>query len=214
MNTMKALIPLLAVLLCVPARAQKLKAPPCDEAAAREMARSMNAIANRLRGRMQAQKRLSPLDFDQIFDDTVFKGSARPFEDIRTFEQRLEETFHGESAQIRSSYNRWAAERLEEGPLRPSVEPGEKTITVALRSPQLSKGSLNLDMNRGRIKMSYQTPAKLQPPGRPPARSRRYDKIMPIPDGADPDRYRIEPQPDGLLIIFDRAKPGATEASE
>jgi len=94
------------------------------------------------------------------------------------------------------------------------VEPAEKTITVALRSHQLNKGSLNLDINRGRIKMSYQTPAKLQPPGRPPARSRRYDKIIPVPEGADPDKYRIEPRPDGLMIIFDRVKYGATEASE
>lgn len=211
---MKALVPLLAVFLCVPVRAQKLKAPPCDEATAREMTRSMNAIANRIRGRMQTRKRLSTLDFDQIFDATVFKGSSRPFEDIRSFEQRLDETFRGESAQIRSSYNRWASERLEEGPLRPSVEPGEGTITVALRSPALAKGSLNLDINRGRIKMSYQTPVRLQPPGRPPARSKRYDKIMPIPEGADPDKYRIEPQADGLLIIFDRVKYGATEASE
>ncbi|KAF0127483.1 MAG: hypothetical protein FD189_1887 [Elusimicrobia bacterium] len=56
--------------------------------------------------------------------------------------------------------------------------------------------------------------AKLQPPGRPPARAKKFDKIIPIPEGADSDRYRIEPQPDGLLIIFDRAKQGTTEASE
>lgn len=211
---MKALIPLLAVLFCSPARAQKLKEPPCDEAAARTMARSMDAVMNTVRARIRAHQRISPMEFDQIFDDGFFRNSRRPFDDIRTFEQRLDETFRGQSAQIRGSYRRWASERLEEGPLKPSVEPGDKTITVALRSPQLNKGSLNLDINRGRIKMSYQTPAKLQPPGRPPARSKRYDKILPIPEGADPDRYSIEPQPDGLLIIFDRLKPGATEASE
>ncbi len=63
------------------------------------------------------------------------------------------------------------------------------------------------------------SPARAQKLKEPPcdeatARSKRYDKIMPIPDGADPDRYNIEQQPDGLLIIFARLKPGATEASE
>jgi hypothetical protein len=211
---MKALIPLLALLLFSPARAQKTKDPSCEETTARVVGPAMDAVMSAVRSRIRAQRRVSPADFDRIFDDGFFNNSRRPFEDIRSFEQRLDETFRGESAQIRGSYRRWASERLEEGPLRPSVEPGEKTITVALRSHQLNKGSLNLDINRGRIKMSYQTPAKLQPPGLPPARSKRYDKILPIPEGADPDRYRIEPRPDGLMIIFDRLKPGATEASE
>lgn len=211
---MKALVPLMAVLLCSPARAQKAGEPSCEEMTAKVVGPAMDAVMNGLKARLTANKRLTPRDFDRVFDDSLFKGSDRPFEDLRTFERRINSTMEAESRQIRSSYRRWASERLEEGPLRPSVEPGEKTITVALRSPQLSKGSLNLDINRGRIKMSYQTPAKLQPPGRPPARSKRYDKILPIPEGADPDRYRIEPRPDGLLIIFDRLKSGATEASE
>ncbi|HBE88375.1 MAG TPA: hypothetical protein DDW67_04460 [Elusimicrobia bacterium] len=205
---------MLAVLLCVPARAQKVKEPPCEEITARVVGGTMDAVMADVRAVIRTRQRISPADFDRIFDDGFFRGSRRPFDDIRSFEQRLDETFRGESAQIRSSYSRWASERLEEGPLRPSVEPAEKTITVALRSHQLNKGSLNLDINRGRIKMSYQTPAKLQPPGRPPARSRRYDKIIPVPEGADPDKYRIEPRPDGLMIIFDRVKYGATEASE
>ncbi|MDT8286345.1 MAG: hypothetical protein RQ748_04470 [Elusimicrobiales bacterium] len=211
---MKALVPLMAVLLCSPAAAQKDRDPSSEEMTAKAAGPAMDAVMSAVRSRIRTRRRVSPADFDRIFDDGFFKNSRRPFEDIRSFEQRLEEVFRGESAQIRGSYRRWASERLEEGPLRPSVEPGERTITVALRSPQLNKGSLTLDINRGRIKMSYRTPAKLQPPGRPPARSKRYDKIMPIPEGADPDRYRIDPRPDGLLIIFDRLKPGATEASE
>ncbi|HOI43628.1 MAG TPA: hypothetical protein PK523_11845, partial [Elusimicrobiales bacterium] len=85
MNTMKALIPLLAVLLCSPARAQKAREPSCEEMTARVTRPAMDAVMSAVRSRMRARKRLSPLDFDQIFDDTVFKGSARPFEDIRTF---------------------------------------------------------------------------------------------------------------------------------
>lgn len=211
---MKALVPLLAAVLCVPARAQKAEEPARAETTAGAAGPAMDEVISAVRSRMRAQRRVSPADFDRFFDDGFFKNSRRPFDEIRSFEQRLDETFRGESAQIRSSYSRWAAERLEEGPLRPSVEPGTGTIAVALRSPRLNKGSLNLDINRGRIKMSYQAPAKLQPPGRPPARPKRYDKIMPIPEGADPDRYSIEPRPDGLLIIFDRLAPGATEGSK
>lgn len=211
---MKALIPLLAVLLCSPARAQKAREPSCEEMTAGVTRPVMDAVMSAVSSRMRARKRISPLDFDQIFDDGFFRGSKRPFDDIRTFEQRVSETFAGEGAQIRDSYRRWASERLEEGPLKPYVEHGQDTITVVLRSPQLAKGSLNLDINSGRIKMSYQAPLKLQPPGRPPARARKFDKLLPIPEGADPDKYRIEPQPDGLLIIFDRARTGATEASE
>lgn len=157
--------------------------------------------------------------FDLLFDDDFFSRRFDPFAEIENFHRRFSPLFREDERPLFDrSWLRYFDDRMDIQDIRTSVERKGDEIIVTLNIPGLEGDSFNLDINRDRIRISYSARTaseKEDAKGNVYHRSesmRQYRKIMPIPDGADPDSSRVNRDGESIKIIFKaRAKPEPIE---
>ena len=78
------------------------------------------------------------------------------------------------------------------------VRHGADSVTLALRIPDLDAKSVKLSVERGHVRLSYEASAD--------GWIRRYERVLPVPEGADPERHRLVKDGDELRVVFERSR--------
>lgn len=180
--------------------------------------------ADQDRGIAQARKNLpqeSPIpfnDFDELFSDRFFSGPFDPFAQMLEFQKRLDSELSGdEKALFEAARDGWSDEPMGLASLREKTRETDKEVIVELRIPGLDKDSLNIDVNDSRIRVGCDAKKiedKMDGSGREIYKSemvRRFEKILPIPENAEPRNARIVRDGDDVKIIFPKME-GAVKA--
>jgi HSP20 family molecular chaperone IbpA len=172
----------------------------------------------------QARKDLlqgSPIpfkDFDRLFNDQFFSHHRDPFAEMLEFQKRLDSELGGpEKTLFGRSWNDWSGERMGLSAIQEKTRETDKEVIVELKIAGLDKDSLNINVSGARIRVSYDAKKledKKDGKGREIFKSesiQHFEKIMPIPQNADPKTSRIAKEGDVVKIIFPR-KEGAVKA--
>ncbi len=202
----------------VPQRADKTAADP--EQVSEDMIKDVDDWLGKLDARLESGKPVLPRDFDSFFGDSFFESSEDPARDMQAAQKRINERL-GNKAGVSDAYGKWMAAKLSPADLSPRVTPGEKTITVAFTAPKNAEGGLKAAVSAELIKISYSrrgTRTEERSDGTAVYRSfsRKQQRVMPVPAGADPAKFRVKTSRRGVEIIFGRLKEngGQAEASQ
>lgn len=158
--------------------------------------------------------------FDHLFNDDFFNRRFDPFAEIEGFHRRFSPLFQDrEKSLFDRSWFRYFDDRMNVQDIRTNVERKGDEIIVTMRIPGLEGESFNLDINKDRIRISYNARTieeKKDAKGNTYHRSesvQQYQKIMPIPDGADPDSSRVEQDGESIKIILKKRAGAETGES-
>lgn len=182
-----------------------------------EMQRNIDAWTRATRRRLKNRQAVRTNDFDMLFDDGFFRGSKKPFKEIEDFEKSLDDRFLEDGKAVGSVYRAWREERLGVAELEPEVARTDSHVTLTFRTPDLASGDAKVDISGSRIKVNFTRVTEKKKLGKSGAETvrekREYRKIMSVPEGADPAKYRLETGAGHIAIIFDRL-PETAEASK
>ncbi len=202
----------------VPGTAKAPEPPAVATAPARDpeqlgddMVRDIDGWIGRVSAKLESGDTIGPGDFDSIFTDSFFSSSEDPLKDIERVQKKTDSRLGGNKQKFNDSYARWVAGKMFPADLKPEVLTDKSHITVKFRAPEADSGPVKITVEGGRIKITYLEREKRQakgPDGGVSASSsmKRRQRAMPVPEGADQDRYRIKTAKGLVNIIFDRVK--------
>lgn len=145
---------------------------------------------------------------------SLLQGSPILFKD---FDQRFSEPGGQEKTLFGRSWNDWFGDRMDLAAIREKTRETGKEVIVELKLAGLDKDSLNINVNDSRIRVAYDAKKvddKKDGSGRDIFKSesiQHFEKIMPIPANADPQKSRIEREGDVIKIIFPK-REGSVKA--
>lgn len=154
-------------------------------------------------------------EFDDLFNDDFFARRFDPFAKIENFHKGLGPLLPNEERSLLDrSWRDWFEDRMAVADIHPEIETTDEQVILSLKIPGLEGESLNININDDRIRIAYDIRTlqdKKDGQGASYFRSqsvRHFEKILPIPDGADPKRNRIVHE-DGVKgrvvkIIFEK----------
>ena len=157
--------------------------------------------------------------FDDLFDDAFFGRRFDPFAEMENFHNRFNPLFPSEDRSLLGrSWRDWFQDRMDVTGIRPETKTTDDQVILSLKIPGLEGESLNIDVNEDRIRIAYD--AKTMQDKRNEKDGsyfksqsvRRFEKIMPIPDGADPNRNKIVHEGNAVKIIFEKRRNEASQS--
>lgn len=157
--------------------------------------------------------------FDELFDDDFFGRRFDPFSEVESFHKRFSPLFpNDERSLLGRSWRDWFQDRMGVADIRPEIKTTDDQVILSLKIPGLAGESLNIDVNADRIRIAYDAKTlqeKKDEGGGSYFKSRsvrHFEKIMPIPDGADPEKSRVLQEGDTVKIIFEKVRDQAGKA--
>ena len=147
----------------------------------------------------EIRMRLSPSEpvpfskFDELFDDEFFRRKYDPFAEIDSFPRRMGPFLSEEQRSLFArSLDDWLKERMEVSSIQSAVKITEREVVASFRIRGLKRGSLRVGVTSHRIRISY----NLQ------EAQHRFEKLIPVPAGADAGVYRILREGNSFKIVF------------
>lgn len=157
--------------------------------------------------------------FDDLFNDDFFGRKFDPFAEIENFHKRFNPLFNDEEKPMFGrSWNNWFQNRMGIADIRPETTTTDKEVILSLKIPGLAGESLNINVNDDRIRIAYDAKSvqdKKDEKGSSYFKSesmRHFEKIMPIPEGADPKKNRIVHEGNTVKIIFEKRQHQAAKS--
>jgi HSP20 family molecular chaperone IbpA len=157
--------------------------------------------------------------FDDLFNDRYFGYRFDPFAQIEQFQKRMRSMLGPDEQSLFSrSYGNWFNNRMNVANISPEVKTTEKEVILSFKIPGLDGESMNININKDRIRIAYEaktiTDKRDEKGGSYFKResSQHFEKIMPIPEGADAKDNRIVHEGDTVKIIFKRIRDQANKA--
>ncbi len=190
------------------------------EQLSKDMIKNLDSLIGQISDKLESDKPVTSKDLDSVFPDSFFANSDDPIRDIELAQKRINEKLGGRnSKKFNDSCGKWASKKLSAADLTPEVVSDEDSITVNLKTPENAEESMKVDVAGSRIKMNYarqETRQQLQPDGSMAASSftRRRQRVMAVPKGADPASYKVKAGKGTVSIIFDRLRKKHVEASK
>lgn len=147
--------------------------------------------------------------FDDLFNDEFFGRRFDPFAEIEGFQKRMAPLLPDEQLPLfGQSWQNWIHDRMDLTELQSESKTTEKEVVVSFKIPGLAGESLNVDVNDDRIRIAYD--AKTVDEKKSAQRVyrnesiRHYEKIMPVPEEAEPKKNRVVHEGNRIKIIFER----------
>lgn len=219
MSNSSCVLAFLLFLAASPAPAGQEEAADAEELG-QDLIKNIDAWIGQVNGKLQSDKPVSAEDFDSIFNESFFSASEDPIKDLELAQKKIGAKLGEKQKDFDASYGKWVSGKLSPADLNPEVVPDDEHITVKLRNPQAEDGSMKVKIDGRRIKINYAREEKRQvtnPDGSVSSSSftRRNQRVMAVPKGADPDKYTVRASKGMVRIIFDRKKGRKrTEASK
>ncbi|MCX5786748.1 MAG: hypothetical protein NTX59_13790 [Elusimicrobia bacterium] len=211
-----------SVFLFMPSALPAFAEEPATETNASEkldqdLSASIDGWLGQITAKLNSDKAVTPADFDAMFNDDFFSNSSTPFKDIELLEKKVNDRLENQKKQFGNSYHKWVADRLEVNDLEPDIINGEDTVALDFKTPQAQNDSIKIDINKARIKMAYAAKDEQEikrPDGTYMKTSflKRHEKIMALPAGVNPAKYKVEQAPGRVRIIFNKLKGKKAEA--
>jgi len=190
------------------------------EQLSKDMIKNLDSLIGQISNKLESDKPVTSQDLDSMFPESFFTDSDDPIRDIELAQKRINEKLGSRnSKKFNDSCGKWASKKLSAADLKPEVVSDEDFVTVNLKTPQDAEESMKVNVAGSRIKMNYEqreTRQQLQPDGSmaPSAFTRRRQRIMAVPKGANPASYKVKAGKGTVSIIFDRLKKKHVEASK
>ena len=149
--------------------------------------------------------------FDDLFNDDFFGRRFDPFSEIASFQKRMAPYLSDDQRSVLGqSWKDWFHARMDLAEIRPDIKSTDKELVVSFRIPGLAGESLNVDVNDDRIRIAYDSKTveeKKSAQGSYRGEStRHFEKIMPVPEDADPKKNRIAHEGNLVKIIFEKRR--------
>ena len=149
-------------------------------------------------------------DFDKLFGDDFFRRRFDPFAEINRARHRLEEGLEGpERSLFSSSFNDWFSKRMDLAGITTKIAEQDKNVTVTFGIPGLKEDSVKLDVNANRIRFRYEAGKDVKKGGSDVETTERVEKILPLPDGADPNGFEVRKGKDEVTLVFHKMEHAA-----
>ena len=190
------------------------------EQLSRDMIKNLDALIGQISNKLESDRPVTSKDLDSVFPDSSFSNSDDPIRDIELAQKRINEKLGSQNnKKFNDSYGKWASRKLSAADLKPEVVSDDDYVTVNLKTPQDAEEAMKVDVAGSRIKMNYEqqeTRPQLQPDGSMGQSSftRRRQRVMSVPKGANPASYKVKTGKGTVSIIFDRLKKKHVEASK
>lgn len=184
-------------------------APPARDAAG-ATADDLRRWADRAHEEIARTGALGEKDFDELFGDDFFRRRFDPFEEIDRVRKRLEgDLAETERARFGASFDDWFSKRIGLDGISTKVTDRGKDVAVTFGIPGLDEDSVKFDVNADRIRMRYATRTDVKKKGSDVETSTSVEKILPLPDGADPAGFEVKKGKDEITLVFHKARPAA-----
>lgn len=79
-----------------------------------------------------------------------------------------------------------------------------KDLTVTFGIPGLKENSVKFDVNANRIRFDYDTRKDVKKGASDVETTESVEKIVPLPDGADPNGFEVRKGKDEITLVFHR----------
>lgn len=184
-----------------------------------DMIRNIDGLIGQVTAKLDSDKPVTSKDLDSILDDSLFSGSDDPIRDMREAQKRINAKL-GNSREFDSAYGKWMSRKMSPADLSPDVVSDDEHITVNLKAPRHEGDTMKVNVHNGRIKLDFerkQTRRETKADGSTTTSwfMQRQHRMMAVPKGADPARYKVRAAGSRVSIIFDRRKgKERTEASK
>jgi len=191
-----------------------------SEQLSQDLIRNIDGWLGKINGKIQSGQPIGSEDFDSIFNDSFFSGSEDPIRDIELAQKKINSKLGAGQNRFDESYGKWVSEKMSPADLNPEVVSDKDHITVKLKAPKAEKDSMKINIDAKRIKMNYRLEEKrlvTNPDGSNSSSffMKRRQRIISVPEGANPDKYQVRASKGSVRIIFDRLKKGKSmEASK
>ncbi len=160
---------------------------------------------HRLHEEIARTGKLVDKDFDQLFGDDFFRQRFDPFAEIDRARRGLEKGFAGsERALFNSSFQDWFSKRMDLAGITTKIAEQGKDLTVTFGIPGLKENSVKLDVNSNRIRFRYDTSKDVKKDGSDVETTESVEKVLPLPDGADPNGFEVRKGKDEITVVFHR----------
>lgn len=157
-------------------------------------------------------------DFDKLFNDRFFGRSFDPFRAIEGFPERFDSLLTPENRPLfKQSWRDWFQSRMDTTDINPDVKTTKEQVIISLKIPGLQQESLNVNVDKDRIKVSYNaknSEEKKDKDGHVIQKSesvQQFEKIMPVPPEADPNTAQITKDGDKVQITFKKKVSGVAQ---
>jgi len=158
---------------------------------------------NRLHEEIARTGKLVDKDFDQLFGDDFFRQRFDPFAEIDRAHRQLEKSFAGsERALFDSSFQDWFSKRMDLAGITTKIAEQGKDVTVTFGIPDLKENSAKFDVNANRIRFRYDTRKDVKKGASDVETTESVEKIVPLPDGADPNGFEVRKGKDEITLVF------------
>lgn len=158
---------------------------------------------------------------DDLFNDEFLGRRYDPFAGRENLRGRVSSHVPNyEQPLSERAWNDQFGDRMDVGDIMLEVKTTDKEVILTLRSSNLHGGSLNININDDRIRISCDAKmiqSQKDAAGREYFKSeslRRLETIMPIPDGADHRPNRIIHEGDTVKVIFAKSTSPRRKAPE
>ena len=208
------------LLLSAPAARAEQAAPADAEELGQDLVKNIDAWIGQVNAKLQSDKPVGGEDFDSLFGESFFSSSEDPVKDLELAQKKIGSKLGAKQKDFDASYGKWVSGKLSPADLNPEVISDDEHVTVKLRNPQADSGSMKVNIDGRRIKVNYAREEQRQvtnPDGSVSSSSftKRNQRVMAVPKGADPDKYTVRASKGVVRIIFDRKKGKKnTEASK
>ena len=186
-------------------RNKEEKANPAVDAIVREQDRWIAQARKNMLGRASVPFR----QFDDLFNDDFFGRRFDPFAEIESFQKRMAPLLSDDQRSVfGQSWKDWVHDRMDLAEIRPETKATDKEVVVSLKIPSLTGESLNVDVNDDRIRIAYDAKTVEKKKGAQGSYRnesvRHFEKIMPVPEDANPKKNRVVHEENLIKIIFER----------
>lgn len=151
--------------------------------------------------------------FDELFGDAFFGRRWDPFQEMERVQRRMESLLSPQEAKaLQPCFRDWFSARMDMSDVATYIRYDKEQITVRLKVPGLLKDSAVVGVSQDRIRLSYLAKTvneEWDAIGRVAGRSESsisFEKLMPVPAGADPGSAKVSQEAGMILIAFARKK--------
>jgi HSP20 family molecular chaperone IbpA len=147
--------------------------------------------------------------FDDLFNDDFFGRRFDPFAEIETFQKRMAPLLSDDQRSVfGQSWTDWLHDRMDLAEIHSENKKTDKEVIVSFKIPGLAGESLNVDVNDDRIRIAYDAKTVEEKKGAQGAYHnesvRHFEKIMPVPEDADPKTHHVVHEGNIIKIVFER----------
>ncbi len=150
-------------------------------------------------------------DFDSFFNDSFFDRRFTAFDQLERIHREMMDAFEGQKKrEFGDSWDKWFSDRLDMGGFDTRVSRAGGKILMTISIPGLDAKNAEINVNRDRVRLSFSARSVGgEKNARGSVRSESeesFEKILPVPSGADGNTARVSVKGDAVTITFAEKK--------